>query len=214
MFATRENDMKNKNNIRIIIIGAIAALITTICFLVKKNSESEKKLSDAMNNQKAYISENTLLKNSNNAFRFTVEQLNYYNDSLINRMNEIRKELNIKDKNLKSLQYIASTASKTDTIVFRDTLFKDNFVMRDTVISDGWYTIKLGLYYPNDIVINPTFKSQEYIMLNTRKETVNPPRKFFLFRWFQKKHIVVDVNVVNENPYIDIDQQRFIEIIE
>lgn len=51
-----------------------------------------------MSNQKAFIAENSLLKEENRVFKFTIEQLNHYNDSILQKMNEVRKELKIKDR--------------------------------------------------------------------------------------------------------------------
>ena len=59
-------------------------------------------------------------------------------------MNEVRRELKIKDKDLKQMQYLLSIAQKTDTIVFRDTLFRDRNLQIDTLLGDSWYNIKLG----------------------------------------------------------------------
>jgi hypothetical protein len=129
-------------------------------------------------------------------------------------MNSVRKELGIKDKELQQMQYLLSKASKKDTIIFRDTLFVDSTLDIDTIIGDSWYNIELGLKYPNTITTTPTFTSEKYIIVNIKKETVNPPKKCWLARLFQKKHRVVEVDVVEKNPYIENKQQRFIEIIE
>ena len=51
-------------------------------------------------------------------------------------------------------------------------------------------------------------------MVNKKKETINPPKKFFLFRWFQRKHTILEVNMVEKNPYIENKNNRFIEIIK
>ena len=40
------------------------------------------------------------MKEENKVFKFTVEQLNYYNDSILEKMNEVRKELKIKISNM------------------------------------------------------------------------------------------------------------------
>ena len=148
------------------------------------------------------------------AFKFTIDQINYLNDSLITKMNEVRKELKIKDKDLKQMQYLLSTAQKTDTIVFRDTLFRDRNLQIDTLLGDSWYNIKLGLSYPNLITTTPTFKSEKYIVTSTRKETIKPPKKCAIARWFQKKHKVVEVIIHEKNPYITNKEERFIEIVE
>ena len=84
----------------------------------------------------------------------------------------------------------------------------------DTTIKDEWYQLNLGLRYPNTIITNPSFISEKYIVLNYKKETINPPKKCAIARWFQKKHKVVEVNIIEKNPYIENKQQKFIEIIK
>ena len=111
------------------------------------------------------------------------------------------------------MQYLLSEATKKDTIVFRDTLFRKPTLDIDTIIGDKWYSIRLGLKYPNLITINPTFISEKYIIVNKKKETINPPKKFFLFRWFQKKHLVMEVHIKEKNPYIKEIDNKFVEII-
>ena len=153
--------------------------------LYNRNQDLKEEISVSMSNQKAFIAENSSLKEENRVFKLTVEQLNYYNDSILQKMNEVRKELKIKDKDLKQMQYLLSEATKKDTIVFRDTLFRE-----------------------------PTFTSEKYIIVNKKRETVNPPKKFFLFRWFQRKHWVMEVHIKEKNPYIKEIDNKFVEIID
>lgn len=180
--------------------------------LYKQNIRLQENLSVAITNEKAYISENSSLKEESRVFKFTVDQLTYYNDSLTQSMEKVRKELKIKDKNIKQMQYLLSEASKRDTIVFRDTIFT-NSVSIDTIVGDKWYNLKLRLRYPSTVIANPTFVSEKYIMVSMRKETIDPPKKNWLLRLFQKKHRVAEVEVVEKNPYINSEKQRFIEII-
>ena len=182
--------------------------------LYNRNQDLEEEISVSMSNQKAFIADNSSLKEENRVFKFTVEQLNYYNDSILQKMNDVRKELRIKDDNLKQMQYLLSEATKKDTIVFRDTLFREPTLDIDTLVGDKWYNIRLGLKYPNLITTNPTFISEKYIIVNKKKETINPPKKFFLFRWFQRKHWVMEVNIKEKNPYIKEVNNKFVEIIE
>ena len=182
--------------------------------LYNRNQDLEEEISVSIYNQKAFIAENSSLKEENRVFKFTIEQLNYYNDSILQKMNDVRKELKIKDKDLKQMQYLLSEATKKDTIIFRDTLFKEPSLNIDTLIGDKWYNIRLGLKYPNLITTNPTFISEKYIIVNKKKETINPPKKFFLFRWFQRKHWVMEVNIKEKNPYIKEVNNKFVEIIE
>lgn len=200
--------------IGIVALALIIVLGVTTYVQHEKVNSLKTELSISKSNEKAFIAENNGLKEENIAFKFTIDQLNYFNDSLTTKMNEVRKELKIKDKDLKQMQYLLSQAQKTDTIRFRDTLFIDKTLQLDTLIGDEWYNIRLGLQYPNLITTTPTFKSETYIVTSSKKETINPPKKCAIARWFQKKHKVIRVEVIEENPYIENKQQRFIEIIE
>lgn len=192
----------------------IVSLLGIGIYTWNERQDLKKEVCTLRNNQKSFIAENSSLKDESRAFKFTVEQLNYYNDSILQKMNNVRKELSIKDKNLKQMQYLLSEATKKDTIVFRDTLFREPTLDIDTLVGDKWYNIRLGLKYPNLITTNPTFISEKYIIVNKKKETINPPKKFFLFRWFQRKHWVMEVHIKEKNPYIKEVNNKFVEIIE
>ena len=203
-----------KRYIRIGIVILVSLLAVSTYTLYNRNQDLKEKISISMSNQKAFITENSSLKDENRVFKFTVEQLNYYNDSILQKMNEVRKELKIKDKNIKQLHYLLSVSTKKDTVLFTDTIFRDKSLVLDTIIGDKWYNIRLGLKYPNLIYTEPTFTSEKYIIVNKKKETINPPKKFFLFRWFQKKHWVMEVHIKEKNPYIKETNNKFVEIIE
>ena len=192
----------------------IVSLLGIGIYIWNERQDLKKEVCTLRNNQKAFIAENSSLKNESRAFKFTIEQLNYYNDSILQKMNDVRKELKIKDKNIKQLQYLLSVSTKKDTVLFTDTIFRDKSLALDTVIGDKWYNIRLGLKYPNLIYTEPTFTSEKYIIVNKKKETVNPPKKFFLFRWFQKKHWVMEVHIKEKNPYIKEIDNKFVEIID
>ena len=192
----------------------IGVLFVGICILYNKNQSLMGELSVLVSNQKASIAENSSLKDENRVFKFTVEQLNYYNDSILQKMNDVRKELSIKDKDLKQMQYLLSEATKKDTIVFRDTLFREPTLNIDTLVGDKWYQMKLGLKYPSTITTDPKFVSEKYIVMYYKKETINPPKKCWLLRLVQKKHTILEVNVIEKEPYIENKNSKFIEVIK
>lgn len=200
--------------IKILVLVIVGILSISTYILYQNNKSLESQLDISKSNEKAFVIENSGLKDQNRAFQFTIEQLEYFNDSLITKMNDVRKELKIKDDNLKQMQYLLSEAQKKDTIVFRDTLFREPTLKIDTLLGDRWYQMKLGLRYPSTIITEPKFVSEKYIIVDYRKETIGPPKKCFIARWFQKKHKVVEVEVVEKNPYIENKQQRFIEIVK
>ena len=203
-----------KKYIRIGIVILVSLLAISTYTLYTNNKKLKEEISISMSNQKAFIAENSSLKEENRVFKFTIEQLNHYNDSILQKMNEVRKELKIKDRDLKQMQYLLSEAQKKDTIVFRDTLFREPTLKIDTLLGDRWYQMKLGLRYPSTIITEPKFVSEKYVIVDYKKETINPPKKCAIARWFQKKHKVIEVEVVEKNPYIENKQQRFIEIVK
>lgn len=196
-------------------IAIILGLLGSIYILVKQKQKLQEDYEVSVGNVKAYSAMLDSAKNDSRVFKFKIDQLEYLNDSIINKMESVRKELKIKDKQISQMQYIEAKASKKDTITItqRDTLFTDNKLDIDTIIGDKWYKMELGLKYPNKIITNPTFNSEKYILIYTKKETINPPKKFFVCKWFQKKHTVLEVKVVEKNPYIEQKESKFIEII-
>ena len=203
-----------KKYIRIGIVILVSLLAISTYTLYTNNNKLKEEISISMSNQKAFIAENSSLKEENRVFKFTIEQLNHYNDSILQKMNEVRKELKIKDRDLKQMQYLLSEAQKKDTIVFRDTLFREPTLKIDTLLGDRWYQMKLELRYPSTIITEPKFVSEKYVIVDYKKETINPPKKCFIARWFQEKQIVIEVEVVEKNPYIENKQQRFIKFVK
>ena len=204
--------MKSYLYIGIALLGITSAIIIVV--LLNQRSKTEKKWKDAVENAKAYSELFSNSENKNRAFKLTIDQLKNSSDSIFQELNEARKELKIKDSKLKSLQYVSSSFSKVDTITLKgDTVFKDPQLSIDTLLSDKWYSVKVGLKYPSTVTIEPKFLSIKYIVVSAKKETVNPPKRFFLFRWFQKKQIRLNVDVVEKNPYVQNQDNRFVEIV-
>ncbi len=195
------------------LITVIIVLTAIIVAEWKQVEYANRKWEVAEANVKAYSSELSATGNKNTALQLTVDQLEYFNDSVLKALDDTRKALKVKDSNLKALQAVKSSFSKRDTIILRDTLFKEPTLSVDTLIGDDWYTLRLGLHYPSMIAVKPEFKSEKHIVVSTKKETVNPPKKFFLLRWFQKKHLVIHVDVVEKNPYVDDETSKYIEIV-
>lgn len=204
----REEDMKKY------IIILILILIGAVAYLSYQNKQLTARYSASIENIKAYDTELSGLTNDTKVYKLTIEQLNYFNDSIIKKMKVVQKELGIKDKRLQQLQYEASHAQRHDTVVLRDTLFRDPQLKLDTIVGDKWFKTNLHLEFPSTIALKPDIELERYTFINGKRETVNPPKKFFLFRWFQKKHTVVEVNVREMNPYVKNKTQRFIQIIE
>ena len=205
---------KIKKYIHIGMTLLIPILTIALILTVKSRGKIEKRWKESTENVKSYSELFSNSENKNKGFKFTIDQLQYFNDSILKELNETREALKIKDSKLKSLQYLSSTFIKYDTLIIKDTLFKDPQIQVDTVLSDEWYSIRIGLKYPSTVTVNPMFRSVKHIVVSSRRKTVNPPKKFFLFRWFQKKHTVLNIDVIEKNPYIKEQNSRYIEIIK
>ena len=201
------------NKYLIITIIILLALLGAGWHQIKSANE---KWETAEANVKAYSERLSVSDSKSTALQLTVNQLKYFGDSVLKALEETRKELGIKDKNLKALQAVKSGFTKKDTVTITqvDTLFREPTLALDTLIGDEWYNVQLGLKYPSMIAVKPYFKSEKHIIVSSKKETVNPPKKFFLFRWFQKKHLVLHVDVVEKNPYVENENSTFVEIMK
>lgn len=204
----REEDVKKY------IIILILILVGAVAYLSYQNRQLTTKYETSIENVKAYDAQLSGLEGDNRVLKLTVEQLNYFNDSIIKKMKVVQKELGIKDKRLQQFQYEASHAQRHDTIVLRDTLFRDPQLKLDTIVGDKWFKTNLHLEFPSTIALKPEIELERYTFINGKRETVNPPKKFFLFRWFQKKMTVVTVTVKEKNPYVKNKESRYVEIIK
>lgn len=205
--------MSIKTDIRVFILIVFIVLISDMFASSKKIRALESKLEISTNNESILLSQFDSLNSYNKELQLNIEQLEYSNNTTLDKLNKVRNELNIKDKELQKLQYQLSISNKTDTVVYRDTIFKEGIKL-DTLIKDDWYSLNLDLEYPSTIIVNPKFKSEKYVVTSLKKEIKGTPKKCWLGRIFQKKHNVVRVEVVEKSPYIETKEQIFINIIE
>lgn len=205
--------MSIKTCIRVFILIVFIVLISDMFASSKKIRALESKLEISTTNESILLNQFDSLNSYNKELQLNIEQLKYSNNITLDKLNKVRKELNIKDKELQKLQYQLSISNKTDTVVYRDTIFKEGIKL-DTLIKDDWYSLNLDLEYPSTIIVNPKFKSEKYVVTSLKKEIKGTPKKCWLGRIFQKKHNVVRVEVVEKSPYIETKEQVFINIIE
>ena len=203
-----------------ILITLVIALSILLCIsiYIDRCRIAQNKSNEA--NLKAYIALNDTLRSTNRMFEFKASQLNYINDSLVNQMNTIRKNIGVKDKNLKGLGYIKSTVRIHDTVFVNRIRDGDKTLSIDTVINKKWYQIEIDYRgskcneCKDTLIVSPKVSSEKYVVISTSKEYVDAPKKWWLQRIFQKKEEVVDVKVVETNPYIYSDHERFIKVIK
>lgn len=203
---------KIKLIIGLIIVAIIVGLGTTVVVMNNRIDKLNTEVAEATTNIKTYELENSALKDNTIEFQYTIEQLNHSKDSLNQKINKLRKDLKIKDKDIQKLQYVLSENQKKDSIIVHDTLFIEK-VKIDTTLSDDWSKLHLQLEFPNKVVTEYSFKNESLVTTYLKKETIKPPHKCIFVRWFQKKHKMIYVEINEQNPYCEIKEQKFINII-
>ena len=196
------------NNIKVVTIGIISLLTVAIFILGSQLNRKNKEIDRLFNNVKAYEQLATDSKQLNTVLQLTVNELNNSKDSLIQQVEQARKELKIKNKNLQQAQVI-------------------NTVIRDTVTK----VITVDRNFDEELKINPltTIKvtrtdsiltakiditNQQILFIEEKKEYKNKYKngwiRFWHFDW--KKIKVRKYQIHNTNPIIKITDTRIIEI--
>ena len=206
--------MKTRYYIHAAIIVIIVSLSVASSVLYKKNVALNRKLAESNNNVNAYELFNSELKDSVLVLNYTIDALNNSVDSINQKMNAVRKESRVKDKELESISRLVMTSSKKDTVTLRDTIFLKDMKIDTTLTDKNWYSLALSLEYPNKIAVHPEFNSDTYIVVSSSKRIVGKPKMCWIGRLFQKRHVVVEGRIVEKNPYINVNEQRFIKIVD
>ena len=189
-------------------------IVSGFGYLYYTNKELTRELNTAIINNKAYALELDSSAQSNREFQLTIRDLGFKKDSISERLTQIVKDNEFKSNKIKELSYLLSSTSRTDSIVLTDTIFRDPEFKLDTLVGDRWFYTKLHLEYPGNIKFTPVVISEFTLVTSSKRETIEPPKRFFLARWFQKKHTVLNIDVVSSNPYEIKRTQRFIKILK
>ena len=200
----------------IYIIFSISLSLFILYFIntIKNNKKLRGEIDIYNQNIETLLHTRDTLEISNRALLINTDLLNYSNDSLIRELNKIRKDIKIKEKEIESLHKINLIGNKRDSLIVRDTIFRDKLINIDTTIRDKWSTVNIKLEYPSTIKVDMTMMSDLSIFTYNRKEPIKKPKKTKLGRFFQKKRKVLEVEVVENNPNIVIKQNKFIKIIK
>ena len=205
---------------RVIRVSVVVAILALIIIGVRRCKSAEDKLEGYETNWIALSNENNKNAKSSKLYEFKLSQLKYINDSLMNAMDSVRKSLNIKDKNTKGLGYVKSTILIHDTVLVNRIRDGDNSISIDTTINKKWYQIQLDYRgskcneCKDTLIVSPKVTSEKYVVISTQKEYVDTPKQFWIQRIFQKKDEVIDVKVVETNPYIYSNEDRFVKVIK
>jgi hypothetical protein len=192
----------------------IFLLVGMILFQAIRYGRLNDRYDISVQNNKAYEAQLSTIKEENKVFQFSIEQLEYINDSTIHCLDSVRKELKIKDRQIQQMSKIKEKVYIHDSIMLYDTIFKESDFTLDTCLGDEWYQNCFHLQYPNEITSSINLNTETDCFIHTSRETINPPCKTWIGRLFQKKHTVINVTIHENNPYASVKESKFVKIVK
>lgn len=177
----------------------------------KQNKKLTERLEISQNNIEAYQELYNDSQQASNVLKLTVEQLQNSKDSIIQKLDSVRKELKIKPKQVKT------AATQTQVInVIKSKGVKGDILIKDTIYTDSiQYNPLTTVRYTigNDTVsIGLNVENTQYLYIYTTKEYKN--KKNFIKRLFTldfKKIKKYKYKIVNTNDLLKNDDVRIVE---
>ena len=196
----------------------VGLLVVFSINIYKQNKRLSKSLEMAQNNIEAYQGILNGSQQANNVLKLDMSQLQNVNDSLIHKIDSVRKELKLKPKVIRTTatqtQTIYVTASKgvrgQDIIkaIQKDTVYKDTILINPLTKID--YTIG-----KDTVSVNLDIKNQQFLYVYKKRQYKN--KKSFIKRLFTLDFKKVDIykyQIVNTNDIIKTSDVRVIESID
>lgn len=200
-----------KDKLLITLFALIILLCAALFYFVSKYDRVANERDQYASLAKSYSRVIMDSDNERTVFRMRISDLEVTGDSLICVLDSMRRQIGIRDKRIREMHHRVTYVERTDTIYLSDSIFISGL---DTTITDGWVSTHLKIDVPNKIAHSVSVRNQTDLFVTTKRETVNPPRKFFLFRLFQRKHLVVTVVAKEGNPWCQTAESRHVEIVD
>lgn len=204
----------NRNKLIQAILGlAVAFLLCCGITLHRQNKTLSESLERAQNNIEAYQGSLQGSQQANNVLQLTVDELHNQNDDLIQRLDSVREQLEIKPKHLHTaatqtqvIDVNQGNEIKDSAIAVKDSIYSDILKLNDlTTIT---YSIT------NDSInIGLDIRNTQYLYMFTNRHYKN--KKNFLKRLFTldfKKVNSYKYEIINTNDLINTDSVKVIEI--
>lgn len=194
-------------NIKLVAVFIISILIAIVCFQKNQLDKKNKQIDQINNNLEFYQEQLSNTDTQNRTLKLTIENFKQSKDSLLQQMNTVKEELNIKDKQLKQAQ-LQNQEIKIDTTFIVDNPdfikeFKPNELTSLIITKkDSLLTAKIDI------------KNTQTLFISTKKEYRNKYKNWFkrLIHFDFKKRFVYNYQIHNSNPIIRIKETRLVEI--
>ncbi len=194
-----------------LLLASVLALGLTCVWQGNKIKTQDARISQIYNNYKYYESQFNNTEKQNRVLQLTVNELKLSKDSLVQAVNKAKKELKVKDQNLKEAHVINTEMKDTTTvkIITKEVDFTKELKLNSlTTITvsrkDSILTTILDL------------KNQQILIVEEKKEYRNKYKnlwkRFWNFDW--KRDRVQKYQIKNTNPLIKVTDTRVIKMTD
>ena len=199
-----------KSNTTLLLIGIIISLGLFLGYQTNRLKLKDAELASAINNKEFYESLTSKTSDKNRVLQLTVDQLQTTNDSVLQEVNKLKKELKIKDKELNDVVVVETQIRDTDsvyiaskTIDFLPTEIKFNELTK-VIISRTDSVLKGSIDVRNKQTLF-VITTKQY-----RNKYKNWFKRFVHFDW--KKDKVNTYQIANSNDLVKVTDTRVVEI--
>ena len=199
-----------KSNTTLLLIGIIISLGLFVGYQTKRLKLKDIELASAINNKEFYESLTSKTSDKNRVLQLTVDQLQTTNDSVLQEVNKLKKELKIKDSELKDVVVVETQVRDTDsvfiaskTIDFPPTEIKFNELTK--VLVSRTDSVLKGTIDISNTQTTFVITTKQY-----RNKYKNWFKRLLHFDW--KKDKVNEYKIINSNPLIKVVDSRVVEI--
>lgn len=177
----------------------------------KQNKKLSESLEQSQNNVEAYQELYNDSQQASSVLKLTINQLQNSKDSVIQKLDSVRKELKLKPKQIKT------AATQTQVInVIKSKGVKGDILVKDTIYTDSiQYNPLTTVHYTigkDTVSIGLNVENTQYLYIYTTKEYKN--KKNFIKRLFTldfKKVKKYKYKIVNTNDLLKNDDVRIVE---
>ena len=204
--------LKNRKTLFKAISGLCVGLL--LCWgitLHNQNKKLSQSLETAQNNIEAYQGLLSDSQQASNVLQLTVEQLQNSKDSILHKLDSVRKELKIKPKQI----HTAATQTQVLNVIGSKGV-GGNIIVKDSIYTDSILynpLTKVKYTIGNDTVnIAIDLRNEQYLYVYTKREYKNK-KNFFkrLFTLDFKKVTKYKYNIVNTNDLLKSKDVRIVE---
>ena len=194
---------------------SVALLLMFSIILYNDNKKLSERLEMAQNNIEAYQDALSGSWWASNVLKLDMKTLSEQNDSLLQELDKVRKDLGIKSKELTTAATQTQTINVNTSKGVRGDIIE---ILKDTVYTDTIeYNPLTKIYYSigtDSVKVNLDIKNSQYLYVYKHKEYKNKKsfiKRLLTFDW--KKTTKYKYNIVNTNDVIQTDGVRVVETI-